>query len=63
MNTIQKICVMVFIGSIPMAYFGYDLSVGEWQGNSYWRGPHALLILAVFSLCASATGFFLFKDK
>ena len=59
---------MVIIGSIPMAYFGYDLSL-VWKGSGtvYARevfgDPHLLFILAVFSLCVSATAFFLFKEK
>ena len=68
MNTIQKICVMVFVGSIALAYIGY-----RYLGDNYYSNPFAyntdsfkpnwLLIISIFNIVVSSVAFFLFKDK
>ena len=66
MNKIQKICVMVFVGSIALAYMGWVTGSDYnpfWLSNVYPIKPNWLLVISIFNIVVSPVGFFLFKDK
>ncbi len=73
MNTIQKICLMVFVGSLIV----FIISI-EGNYNMHWdrglqgmfklgcndiSGRNYIGLIAVFNIIASALGLYLFKDK
>ena len=73
MNNIQKICVMVGIGSlvtllIGIFFISYDPTLEGYPFTYYDYGAKTvrqnwLTIISAFNIVVSITGFFLFKDK
>ena len=73
MNTIQKICLMVFFGSLIV----FIISI-EGNYNMHWdkglqgmfklgcediAGRNYIGLIAIFNIVASTSGFYLFKDQ
>jgi hypothetical protein len=56
MNNIQKIFVMVFVGSLVMLIISVSLDLKT-------SGINWIAIVCLFNIPVSTTGFFLFKDK
>ena len=73
MNNIQKICVIVGIGSlvtllIDIFFISYDPTLEVYPFTYYDYGAKTvrqnwLTIISAFNIVVSITGFFLFKDK
>ena len=75
MNTLQKIFVMVGVGSFFMLIIGGQISTYSVEGGNsikylFIQGytpetlrTNWLAVISVFNIVVSSVGFFLFKDK
>ena len=73
MNTIQKICLMVLLGSLIVFIISIEANYNmHWDrglqgmfklGCNDISGRNYIGLIAVFNIIASALGLYLFKDK